>query len=100
MKIKQTATWLGLAGAVVLAAGCATSETNSGAAPKYRPNPATAACFYARQVSDFTVLDRRNLIVYSPNKRSPYHVELTSSSGNLRFANAIGFESRDPRICG
>jgi hypothetical protein len=44
------------------------------------------------------VLDRRNLLVYAP-RNTPYHVEIMSSAGNIRFADALAFNSRDNRIC-
>ena len=58
------------------------------------------ACFSARQVSDFRVLDRSSLIVYAPSRNNAYHVRISPPSIELRNANALGFSSRNSRICG
>jgi len=83
------------------AAGCAPSTEGSRAGSL--PSPAdtgTAACFYAGQVSDFTVLDRSNLIVYAPSKQSAYHVRISPPAIGLRSADRLSFGRSDARICG
>lgn len=55
-------------------------------------------CFFARAVSDWRALDDRNLIVFT-GRRSPYHVELSSSSTRLRSQETIAFSDRSGRIC-
>lgn len=81
--------------------GCAPATEGSRAASL--PSPAdtgTPACFYAGQVSDFTVLDRSNLIVYAPSKRTAYHVRISPPATGLRSADRLSFGGRDSRICG
>lgn len=91
---------LGLLG-VILAGGCTvgTSREDSQRAAAREP-AGTSACFYRRQVSDFRVLDRSNLIVYAPSKSNAYQVQISPSSTELKFADAIAFSSRRNRICG
>jgi hypothetical protein len=59
-----------------------------------------AACFYPRQVLNFRVLDRSNLIVYAPNDRNAYHVQVSPPSTDLRFADSLAFIPSNERICG
>lgn len=57
-------------------------------------------CFWVDTVHSWKVLDNRNLIIYAPSRRCPYHVELMVSCSGLRFAEHIGFRDTDARICG
>ncbi len=56
-------------------------------------------CIPERSISNFEILDRQNLIVFAPSRRSPYWMKITGFCRSLRFSDAIGFESRDSRIC-
>lgn len=57
-------------------------------------------CIFARTISDWTALDRQRLIIYAPSKKRPYFAKLFTPSPELRFENAIGFQSRtDGRFC-
>jgi hypothetical protein len=60
----------------------------------------TPDCFMPRLVRDFTALDDRNLIVFGPGRSEAYHVQVSPPSPDLRFADALAFESRQTRICG
>jgi hypothetical protein len=84
------------------AAGCSAPDATT-RAPKTSVKPGefgAADCFYSRQAQDFKVLDDHNLIVFAPSRTSAYHVVISPPSPELRFANALGFESRNTRICG
>ena len=86
-----------------LLAGCA--ATGGQPAVKKAPIPppsatGTTACFYVRQVQNFRVLDRSNLIVYAPNDANAYHVRISPPSTELRFADSLAFLPVDGRICG
>ena len=92
---------IALAGCVL--AGCA--ATGGQPAVKKAPIPppsatGTAACFDARLVQNFRVLDRSNLIVYAPNDASAYHVLVSPPSTELRFAESLAFLPADGRMCG
>jgi len=60
----------------------------------------TAACFYPREVQDFRVLDRSNVILYSPNDANAYHLRVSPPSTELRFAESLAFLPAGGRICG
>ena len=59
-----------------------------------------AACFYPRQVQNFRVLDRSNLIVYTPNDANAYQVRINPPSNALPFAESLAFLPANDRICG
>lgn len=87
--------------AMLLASGCTTGGSREASQREASREPAgKSACFYRRQVSDFRVLDRTNLIVYAPSKSNAYQVRISPPSTELKFANAIAFSSRSNRICG
>ena len=58
-----------------------------------------SGCFYAREVSNWDVLNRNYLMVYAPNKSRAYLVTFSPPSFEVRFAATIGFEGGE-RICG
>lgn len=97
----------GLIGVASLSAGC-TGRQSAGDEPAERarttvPPPSltgTAACFYARQVQDFRVLNRSNLIVFAPNDRHAYHVLISPPSVELLWTDALAFMPANDRICG
>jgi hypothetical protein len=91
--------WL-LAGGILL---CACAGNQAEAEKKNIATDAESgqrACFQRGQVSGFKTLDRTNLIVYAPTKSSAYHVRISPPASELRFANAIAFDSGGSRICG
>ena len=59
-----------------------------------------SACFYVRDASSWTVLDRSTLIVYAPNKSSAFRVQVSPGASDLRWADSLAFVSRSNRICG
>ncbi|MCB2108396.1 MAG: hypothetical protein KDE14_11885 [Rhodobacteraceae bacterium] len=61
---------------------------------------ATNECVFFRTLYDWRPLNNRNLIIWAPNRRSPYHLELDRPCFGLKFAHSIGFTSRDSRLCG
>ena len=56
-------------------------------------------CFYARDASNWDVLNREYLIVYAPSRNRPFLVQIAPPSVELRNAMTLGFGGRD-RICG
>lgn len=70
-----------------------------GAQKREQPQ-ATLDCIYARSVYDWKALDDRNLVVWAPSRRKPYHLELDRRCSGLRFADSLAFNDRnDGRIC-
>lgn len=56
-------------------------------------------CFWARSIHDWRALNDKSLIVWSPSRHCPYRVDVVGHCSGLRFANDIGFQDRDGRIC-
>ncbi len=57
-------------------------------------------CVFFRSIYDWRAIDRYNLIIWAPNRRSPYHVELDRPCDGLRFTDTIAFSSNmDGRLC-
>lgn len=81
------------AGALCVLAACATTSENQGSAFSNFND-----CIFARSISDWRPLDRRNLIVFA-GRRNPYHVQLSRQSMRLSFQQQLGFYDRDGRIC-
>jgi hypothetical protein len=97
----------GIVVVVGLVAGCSGIDSaqseQPGRAKVEIPAPSVtgvAACFYPRQAQDFRVLDRSNLIVYAPNDRNAYHVQVSPPSHDLRYADSLAFIPSNDRICG
>ena len=56
-------------------------------------------CLFARTIYSFEVLDDNNLIVWAPNRHSPYKVEIFGGCLNLKLANTIAFNTQG-MLCG
>ncbi len=59
----------------------------------------TQRCLFARTIYSFEVLDDNNLIVWAPNRRSPYKIEIMGGCLNLKLANTIAFNTQG-MLCG
>lgn len=81
-----------------LIVGCATSNPSSDDESEPRP---PRDCFRVESIQNWKVIDNRTLVVWAPNRRTAYRVDLFSSCGGLSFAQEIGFQSGlGSRICG
>lgn len=78
-------------------ASCASVKENPGASAGEPEG--TQRCLFARTISNFEVLDDNNLILWAPNRRSPYKMELMGGCFNLKLANAIAFNTQG-MLCG
>ena len=57
-------------------------------------------CIFFRSIYDWRAIDRYNLVIWAPNRRSPYHVELDRPCDGLRFTDTVAFSSNmDGRLC-
>lgn len=57
-------------------------------------------CVFFRSIYDWRAIDRYNLILWAPSRRSPYRVQLDRSCDGLRFTDTIAFSSNlDGRLC-
>ena len=94
--MRPRSTFLLLAVPLAGCAAAATSDDGGDRAAAVRD----ADCMRPSQITDWTALDDRSLIVYED--RRPYHVELARTCAGLDFATLIAFYDRpdDERICG
>jgi len=93
----------GLLVATSMLAGCAGPGGQARTGRPVVPAPSvtgTSACFYPRDVQDFRVLDRSNVVVYAPNESHAYHVRISPPSPDLRFADNLAFLPATGRIGG
>lgn len=85
----------GLAAVLALAlAGCAGTGTSEESSTVGASGPRIG------DVSDFRVLDDRNLVLYAPTRRQPWHLELAQRCLGLRFADTIRLTGRTGRLGG
>jgi Family of unknown function (DUF6491) len=60
----------------------------------------TLECVFFRSIYDWRAIDRYNLIIWAPNRSSPYRVQLDRPCDGLRFTDTIAFSSNlDGRLC-
>ena len=57
-------------------------------------------CVRIDLIRDFQVLDGKNLVVWAPSRRHPFHLRLFSQCFGLRSAEGVIFEGSLGRICG
>jgi hypothetical protein len=56
-------------------------------------------CIFFRTLYDWRPLNNTHLIVWAPSRRQPYHIQLDRPCWGLRFAQSLGFYSRDFSLC-
>ena len=59
-----------------------------------------SSCFNQRDISDYKVLDRGNLIVYGRPRSRSYHIQISPPASSIRSSDTISFRSMSGRICG
>ena len=59
-----------------------------------------SSCFNQRDISDYKVLDRGNLIVYGRPISRAYHIQISPPASSIRGSDTISFRSMSGRICG
>jgi hypothetical protein len=64
------------------------------------PGTGEAACFEARQVQAYRVLDQSNLVIYAPNRANAYYVRVSPPSPDLRGMESLAFFPQSGSICG
>jgi hypothetical protein len=86
----------------VVAVGCAGTHTAGGASAATAALPGTPACFWLRNVYDWTVLNNAELIVHVPLPQNAYLVKLFAPVFDLDFHLGLGFEDVEHNglICG
>ena len=59
-----------------------------------------ASCFNQRNINNYKILDRGNLIVYARPKSRAYHLQISPAALNVGGMDMISFQSWSGRICG
>jgi hypothetical protein len=75
------------------------AELNNKSTPRYTMMEGSS-CFNTRDIEDYMVLDRSNLIVYGRPSSRAYHIEISPPATSIRGSDMISFVSWSGRICG
>ena len=76
------------------------------AAAVKNPDPATGmskdACVFVNNISGWRVLDSRHVVLFTPNEKRAYLVQLGMPVSDLKFAFQVAFvdRDRDGQLCG
>ena len=75
------------------------AELSNKSTPRYTMMEGSS-CFNSRDIDDYMVLDRSNLIVYGRPSSRAYHIEISPPTSSIRGSDMISFVSWSGRICG
>ena len=85
---------------VILVTSCGQeAELSNKNTPRYTMMEGSS-CFNSRDIEDYMVLDRSNLIVYGRPSSRAYHIEISPPATSIRGSDMISFVSWSGRICG
>ena len=85
---------------VILITSCGQeTELSNKSTPRYTMMEGSS-CFNSRDIEDYMVLDRSNLIVYGRPSSRAYHIEISPPASSIRGSDMISFASWSGRICG
>ena len=85
---------------VILITSCGQeTELSNKSTPRYTMMEGSS-CFNTRDIEDYMVLDRSNLIVYGRPSSRAYHIEISPPATSIRGSDMISFVSWSGRICG
>ena len=85
---------------VILITSCGQEvELSNKSTPRYTMMEGSS-CFNSRDIEDYMVLDRSNLIVYGRPSSRAYHIEISPPATSIRGSDMISFVSWSGRICG
>ena len=85
---------------VILITSCGQeAELSNKSTPRYTMMEGSS-CFNSRDIEDYMVLDRSNLIVYGRPSSRAYHIEISPPVSSIRGSDMISFVSWSGRICG
>ena len=85
---------------VILITSCGQeAELSNKSTPRYTMMEGSS-CFNSRDIEDYIVLDRSNLIVYGRPSSRAYHIEISPPATSIRGSDMISFVSWSGRICG
>ena len=75
------------------------AELSNKSTPRYTMMEGSS-CFNSRDIEDYMVLDRSNLIVYGRPSSRAYHIEISPPATSITGSDMISFVSWSGRICG
>ena len=85
---------------IILITSCGQeAELSNKSTPRYTMMEGSS-CFNSRDIEDYMVLDRSNLIVYGRPSSRAYHIEISPPATSIRGSDMISFVSWSGRICG
>ena len=85
---------------VILITSCGQeTELSNKSTPRYTMMEGSS-CSNTRDIEDYMVLDRSNLIVYGRPSSRAYHIEISPPATSIRGSDMISFVSWSGRICG
>lgn len=89
-----------IAACAVASIGLAQAEAVKDADPM--PGASKDECVFINNIQNWTVLDSRNVVIYAPNSKRAYLMQLGSPINDLKYAFKVAFldNDRDGRLCG
>jgi len=75
------------------------AELSNKTTPRYSMMEGSS-CFNSRDIDDYRVLNRSNLIVYGRPSTKAYHIEISPPATSISGSDMISFVSWSGRICG
>jgi hypothetical protein len=70
--------------------------------PDPMPGASKDECVFVRDISNWRVLDSRNVVLFSPNQRHAYLMQLSAPVSDLKYSFKVAFidRDRDGQLCG
>lgn len=70
--------------------------------PDPMPGASKDECVFVRNISNWRVLDSRNVVLFSPNERHAYLMQLSAPVSDLKYSFKVAFidRDRDGQLCG
>lgn len=74
--------------------------------PDKNPDPMPGArkdeCIFVRDISNWRVLDSRNVVLFSPNEHRAYLMQISPPVSDLKYSFKVAFidRDRDGQLCG
>jgi len=70
--------------------------------PDPMPGASKDECVFVRDISNWRVLDSRHVVIFTPNERHAYLMQLGSPVSDLKYSFKVAFidRDRDGQLCG
>ncbi len=83
-------------------AALATAWAETATNPDPMPGASKDECVFVRNISNWRVLDTRNVVLYAPNERRAYLMQLGAPISDLESSFKVAFIDRDSngQLCG